>query len=65
MRVPSRSDRRAGDLRAAYFDTSRAETELGWQARIPLREGIAQTVEAFRREFNAQRPALQTGTLAD
>jgi UDP-glucose 4-epimerase len=60
-----RSDRRAGDLRAAYFDTSRARAELGWQARIPLQEGIADTVEAFRREFRSPSPVVPNAAAAD
>jgi UDP-glucose 4-epimerase len=52
--APKRADRRAGDLRAAYFDTSRALAELGWQARVPLRDGIGETVDAFRRDFDTQ-----------
>jgi UDP-glucose 4-epimerase len=62
---PRRSDRRAGDLRAAYFDTSRAREELGWEARIALPEGIASTVEAFRREFKAERSAAPSTAAAD
>jgi UDP-glucose 4-epimerase len=61
---PQRSDRRAGDLRAAYFDTSRARDELGWQARIPLREGIADTVEAFRRDFDQHPTTAPTSSAA-
>jgi len=62
---PNRSDRRAGDLRAAYFDTSRARDELGWQARISLRDGIAGTVEAFRRDFEQPAVAAPTRSVAN
>ncbi|RAV29501.1 UDP-glucose 4-epimerase GalE [Sinomicrobium soli] len=34
-------DRRPGDVTAAYADTSRANTELGWEARSTLDEAIA------------------------
>jgi UDP-glucose 4-epimerase len=50
-----RAPRRAGDLRAAFFDTRRAQQDLGWQARVSLAEGIAQTVAAFRAEAAAER----------
>jgi dTDP-glucose 4,6-dehydratase len=29
-------------------DITRASTELGWQPRVPLREGLAQTIDYFR-----------------
>lgn len=32
-----------------WFDTSRAHDELGFVARVPLREGIARTLESYRR----------------
>jgi UDP-glucose 4-epimerase len=48
---PRRSDRRAGDLRAAYFDTARAQRDLGWAAEIELEPGLSETVEAFRRDL--------------
>jgi UDP-glucose 4-epimerase len=47
---PVRAPRRAGDLRAAYFDTTRAEADLGWRATMSLEEGLARTVAAFRAE---------------
>jgi UDP-glucose 4-epimerase len=46
---PRRAPRRPGDLRAAYFDTSRARAELGWSATMPLREGLTNTFEFFAR----------------
>jgi UDP-glucose 4-epimerase len=48
--IPHRAARRAGDLRAAYFDTRRAAADLGWQARVSLDDGIWRTVAAFRVE---------------
>ena len=50
---PRRAPRRAGDLRAAFFDTSRARSELDWAAEVPLEVGLRLTVEAFRREFSS------------
>jgi GDP-L-fucose synthase len=37
------------------FDVSRAEAELGWRARTPLREGLAQTLAWFRRNAAVAR----------
>ena len=34
-------------------DITRARTELGWQPRVPLREGLAQTLEYFREVTTA------------
>jgi UDP-glucose 4-epimerase len=45
---PRRAPRRPGDLRAAYFVIDRARSELGWKPNVPLREGLARTVDAFR-----------------
>lgn len=49
--VPARGPRRAGDLRAAYFDIRRAHDELGWTPRVGLRDGVAKTVEWFRQDL--------------
>jgi UDP-glucose 4-epimerase len=45
---PGHAPRRPGDLRAAYFDVTRAREELGWTPTVPLDEGIADTVHYFR-----------------
>lgn len=50
-REANRSDRRAGDLRAAYFNIDRARQELGWAPQVALRDGLAETVEAFRADL--------------
>lgn len=50
---PRRAPRRAGDLRAAFFETSRARSDLGWEAEVPLEVGLRLTVDAFRREYSA------------
>jgi UDP-glucose 4-epimerase len=50
---PRHGPRRPGDLRAAYFDTTRARNDLGWQAQIPLESGLADTVAWFRRALTA------------
>jgi UDP-glucose 4-epimerase len=51
---PRRAERRPGDLRAAFFDTSRAEAELGWLPQIPLRDGLAETVAYARNALSPQ-----------
>src|SRR5262249_29866090 len=45
---PARAPRRPGDLRAAYFDVSAAQSQLGWAPTVSLEEGIARTVAFFR-----------------
>jgi len=45
---PGHAPRRPGDLRAAYFDVTRAREELEWAATVSLDEGIADTVRFFR-----------------
>ncbi len=49
--TPEHGPRRAGDLRAAYFDTTRAQTDLGWRARVSLADGLARTAAAFWAEL--------------
>jgi UDP-glucose 4-epimerase len=50
--------RRAGDLRAAYFDTTRAQQDLGWKADVSLEEGLERTAAAFRRDLLVERAAV-------
>ncbi len=38
---------RLGDVKRNYSDTSKAQQRLGWQPRIPLNDGVAQTVKYF------------------
>jgi UDP-glucose 4-epimerase len=40
---PEFADARAGELQRSVLDVSRAERELGWQARRALGEGLAET----------------------
>jgi UDP-glucose 4-epimerase len=56
---PTRAPRRAGDLRAAYFDTRRAQRDLSWQATVPLEEGIARTVAEFRARLECERDEVR------
>lgn len=44
-----RAPKRPGDVRLQYFDPSRARQVLGWQAEMPLEQGLQETVEYFRR----------------
>jgi len=46
---PRRGPRRPGDLRTAIFSSSKARTELGWDAQVALKEGLAETVEYWMR----------------
>lgn len=40
---------RPGETFRIYLDASRANTELGWEPKVPLDEGLRQTVEYFRQ----------------
>ncbi|MEO5574735.1 MAG: NAD-dependent epimerase/dehydratase family protein [Gaiellaceae bacterium] len=42
---------RAGELERSCLHAGRAERELGWQAEIPLTEGLPRTFEALATEF--------------
>ncbi len=46
---PVHGPAKPGEQRRSVLDSSRAQTELGWQPRISLSEGLAQTVAAFRK----------------
>jgi UDP-glucose 4-epimerase len=39
---------RPGEVRQIYLDTSRAEGELGWQAKVDLKEGLERTLASLR-----------------
>jgi UDP-glucose 4-epimerase len=45
--IPQRGPRRPGDARHSYLDCSKARRELGWQAAVSLREGLARTWEHY------------------
>lgn len=51
---------RAGDLRGARIDSSRAERELGWRATTTLREGIRRYAE-WRRSQDGRASPGATG----
>lgn len=44
-----RAPQRAGDARAAQFDSSRARRDLDWAPETPLADGIGATYEYFQR----------------
>lgn len=46
---PRRGPRRPGDARDSYLDCTKIQQELGWQAHMPLREGLEQTWRSFTR----------------
>jgi nucleoside-diphosphate-sugar epimerase len=37
-----------GEVLATYLDSSKAKRDLGWEAEVPLEEGLRRTVEWFR-----------------
>lgn len=42
--------RRKGDVYRIAIDNTRARNELGWEPQLTLEEGLAETVEYFRRQ---------------
>jgi UDP-glucose 4-epimerase len=47
---PDYGPRRAGDVRAAYFNIARAREALDWSPAVTLTDGIAQTVRWLREQ---------------
>jgi dTDP-glucose 4,6-dehydratase len=47
----------ADDPRQRRPDISRARNVLGWEPRVPVREGVARTIEYFRSLLNSDRMA--------
>ncbi len=48
---PELADLRPGELQHSCLDVTRAERELGWRARVTIREGLRRTYEALVEEF--------------
>ena len=48
MSAPFPADRKAVDIGDYYADFSKITTALGWQPRIPLPEGLAETLDYYR-----------------
>ena len=44
-----RAPKRPGDIYLSYFNCTKAERVLGWKPQVTLDEGIARTVEFFRK----------------
>jgi UDP-glucose 4-epimerase len=42
--------RRPGDAREVYFNPAKAKRELGWEAQVPLIEGMRKTYDYFREK---------------
>jgi UDP-glucose 4-epimerase len=42
--------RRPGDAREVYFDPAKAKRDLGWEAQVPLIEGMRKTYDYFREK---------------
>lgn len=59
--MPSRAPRRPGDLRTAYFDIRRAGRDLGWEPKVPLDEGLRQTLESCRRDLSRVPATIGAG----
>lgn len=47
---PTYIPRPVGEVLATYLDSSKANHDLGWQAKVSLEEGLRQTVEWFRSQ---------------
>jgi UDP-glucose 4-epimerase len=45
---PEHAPARPGEARWSCLDSTRARTELGWEPRTSLRDGLATTLESFR-----------------
>jgi UDP-glucose 4-epimerase len=47
--VPFPPERRAIDIGDFYAVSDKARRELGWQATVPLREGLARTIAYYQK----------------
>jgi UDP-glucose 4-epimerase len=46
--VPFPAERKKIDIGDFYADTTKIRTTLGWQPRVPLRDGLARTIDYYR-----------------
>lgn len=46
--IPFPADRARIDIGSVYADSSRIRDELGWEPRVPLRDGLARMVDYYR-----------------
>jgi UDP-glucose 4-epimerase len=51
---PTLADLRPGELEHSCLDTGLAQRELGWQAEVPIAEGLRLTYEALVQEFESK-----------
>lgn len=49
---PALAPVRAGEIHHICLDATKAQRELGWQARLSLKEGLLQTVEYYRAHLD-------------
>jgi len=52
---PELAPLRKGELERSCMDPSRARQELGWEAKIPLKQGLRDTFKALVEEFERAR----------
>ena len=63
--------KRPGDIRTAYFNSTRAREEVGWTPAVSLEEGVRATVAFLRRQFDqrsttdSELAALETSSIFD
>lgn len=48
---PIYNPERPGDIRHSYLKNEKARQMLGWQPKVPLREGLAKTLNYYRNQF--------------
>ncbi len=47
---------RAGEIYHTCLNTIKAQNELGWRARLSLKEGLGQTVSYYQTRFGQTNP---------
>jgi UDP-glucose 4-epimerase len=62
--VPFPAERKKIDIGDFYADTSRVRTALGWEPKVPLRRGLAETV-AWYREHRGWWEPIKSGEWED
>jgi CDP-glucose 4,6-dehydratase len=53
----------SGEINRQSLDAEKARRELGWEPRVPLREGIAMTVAWYREYLSSGRVLALTGSV--
>jgi UDP-glucose 4-epimerase len=49
---PELADLRPGELQHSRLDVARARSELGWEPRVPIEQGLAETYQALVEELD-------------